>query len=153
MIVRYLTDQFDLEIGETMGVDIRIKKLIINDTNITLQIWDFVGENRFRIMFPSYSRGSSGGIFMYDITNKISLNNLNEWLNIFKNINPQSPAIMVGGKSDLKDMRTVSTEEAISISKSNDFYDYLECSAKTGENIEIIFSKLLEKIMENAGFL
>ena len=153
MIVRYLTDQFDLEIGETMGVDIRIKRLKINDTTITLQIWDFVGEDRFRIMFSSYALGSSAGIFMYDITHKISLSNMDEWLQIYKNINPQSPVIMVGGKLDLLDIRAVSSEEAISISKSYDFYDYIECSAKIGENIEIIFNKLLNKSMENAGFI
>jgi len=153
MIVRYLTDQFNIDIGKTMGVDIRIKKLEINEITVTLQIWDFVGENRFRIMFPIYARGSSGGIFMYDITKKTSLMNIDEWVSIFKNNNPQSPIIMVGGKLDLQEKRTVSIEEAISISKSYDFYDYIECSAKTGENIENIFNKLLKKIMENAGFI
>ena len=153
MIVRYLTDQFNIDIGKTMGVDIRIKKLEINEITVTLQIWDFVGENRFRIMFPSYARGSAGGIFMYDITKKTSLMNIDEWVSIFKNNNPQSPIIMVGGKLDLQEKRAVSIEEAISISKSYDFYDYIECSAKTGENIENIFNKLLKKIMENAGFI
>jgi len=153
MIVRYLTDQFNIDIGKTMGVDIRIKKLEINEITVTLQIWDFVGENRFRIMFPIYARGSSGGIFMYDITKKTSLMNIDEWVSIFKNINPQSPVIMVGGKLDLQEKRAVSIEEAISISKSYDFYDYFECSAKTSENIENIFNKLLKKIMENAGFI
>jgi len=152
MIVRYLTNQFNLDIGETMGVDIRIKSLKMNESKITLQIWDFVGEKRFQIMFPSYVRGSSAGIFMYDIANKISLNNIEEWLKIFKNINPQSPVIMVGGKSDLKEIRTVSKEMAISISKSHDLHYYFECSAKTGENIEMIFSKILNIIMEDLGF-
>lgn len=153
MIVRYLTDQFNIDIGKTMGVDIRIKKLEINEITVTLQIWDFVGENRFRIMFPIYARGSSGGIFMYDITKKTSLMNIDEWVSIFKNNNPQSPVIMVGGKLDLQEKRAVSIEEDISRSKSYDFYDYIECSAKTGENIENIFNKLLKKIMENAGFI
>lgn len=151
MIIRYITDQFDLDLGETMGVNIRIKKLKINDTKITLQIWDIVGEKRLKIMFPIYVRGSSAGIFMYDITHKISLNNIDNWLQIYKNINPQRPVIMVGGKLDLQQMRAVSIEEAMSISKTYDFYDYIECSAKTGENIGNIFNILICKFMENAG--
>ena len=153
MIVRYLTDQFNIDIGKTMGVDIKIKKLEINEITVTLQIWDFVGENRLRIMFPTYARGSSGGTFMYDISKKTSLIKIDEWVSIFKNINPQSPAIMVGGKLDLQEKRAVSIEEAISISKSYDFYDYIECSSKTGENIEIIFDKLFHKIIENVGVI
>jgi len=132
-----------------MGVDIRVKRFEINDLRITLQIWDFVGENRFRIMFPSYARGSSGGIYMYDISHKTSLINIDEWVSIFKNINPQSPVIMVGGKLDLHENRAVSIDEAKGISKSYNFYDYIECSAKTGENVEILSDKLFHKIIEN----
>ncbi len=153
MILRYITDQFDLEIGETMGVDIRNKKLKINELTILLQIWDIVGQHRFRIMFPTYARGSSAGIFMYDITQKTSLNSIDNWLQIYKNINPQKPIVMVGGKLDLQEIRAVSNEEAITISKSYDIYDYIECSAKTGENIESIFNLLLQKIMENTGII
>lgn len=153
MILRYITDQFDLEIGETMGVDIRNKKLKINELTILLQIWDIVGQHRFRIMFPTYARGASAGIFMYDITQKTSLNSIDNWLQIYKNINPQKPIVMVGGKLDLQEIRAVSNEEAITISKSYDIYDYIECSAKTGENIESIFNLLLQKIMENTGII
>lgn len=153
MILRYIIDQFDLEIGETMGVDIRNKKIKINELKILLQIWDIVGQHRFRIMFPTYARGSSAGIFMYDITQKTSLNSIDHWLQIYKNINPQKPIVMVGGKLDLQEMRAVSIEEAMSISNSYDFYDYIECSAKTGENIESIFNLLLKKIMENTGIV
>ena len=115
MILRYIIDQFDLEIGETMGVDIRNKKIKINELKILLQIWDIVGQHRFRIMFPTYARGSSAGIFMYDITQKTSLNSIEHWLQIYKNINPQKPIVMVGGKLDLQEMRAVSIEEAMCI--------------------------------------
>lgn len=153
MILRYITDQFDLEIGETMGVDIRNKKIKINELSILLQIWDIVGQHRFRIMFSTYARGSSAGIFMYDITQKTSLNGINDWLQIYKKVNPQKPIVMVGGKLDLQEIRVLSKEEAIRISKSYNFYDYIECSAKSGENIESIFNLLLKKIMENTGII
>jgi len=52
-----------------LGVDFLLKAIKINDENIKLQIWDFAGEERFQFLFPSYIRGSSGAIFIYDITN------------------------------------------------------------------------------------
>lgn len=138
---------------KSMGVDINIKNLIVDNINVSLQIWDLVGEERFKPMFPFYLRGSSGGIFMYDITRENTLNNIGEWLNIFKNSieTKQTPIIMVGGKSDLQEMRTISIEKAISISKSHDFYEYIECSSKKGENVEFLFNTLIRLIKKNAG--
>lgn len=140
-----------------MGVNISIKKLKIDNKKVTLQLWDLVGEERFRFLLPIYLRGISGGIFMYDITREESLNNITEWLNTFKistaENNIQIPIIMVGGKLDLQGKRAVSTEKAVNIAKTYGFYDYIECSSKTGDNVEIIFNKLTHSMMENAGFI
>lgn len=149
LILRYLTDQFNKDIGKTMGVDIRVKKLKKNDDMITLQIWDFVGEDKFRILFPTYARGSFGGIFMYDLTRKNTLNHIEDWVNIFKKNNIQVPIIMVGGKLDLQETRGVSIEEATSISNSYEIDEYIECSSKTGENIELLFNTLVQMILKN----
>ena len=138
---------------KSMGVDINHKNLVIDDIKVSLQIWDLVGEKRFRTMAPFYLRGSSGGIFMYDITREETLNNIGEWINIFNNSTDakQVPIIMVGGKSDLQEMRTISIEKAISISKSHDFYDYIEISSKMGENVEFLFNTLIKLIIKNVG--
>lgn len=151
LILRYLTDQFNKNIGKSMGVDIRVKKFEFNDDMITLQIWDFVGEEKFRILFPTYARGSFGGIFMYDLSQRKSLNHIEEWINIFKKNNPQVPLLMVGGKLDLQEMRAVSVEEAISLSNSYELQEHIECSSKTGENIELIFNTIVHLILQNIG--
>ena len=99
LIGRYLTGVFQSNNEITIGVDFSIKKLEILDKRVTLQIWDFAGEDRFRFLLPSYVLGASGGIFMYDITRYSSLKNFQDWLNIFKQgyKGPQSnlPIIMV----------------------------------------------------------
>jgi len=64
---RYLTDFFDKEIKVTVGVNIGIKNFNINDKKVSLQIWDFGGEDRFRFYIPIYAKGTNGAIFMYDI--------------------------------------------------------------------------------------
>ena len=48
------------------------------------------------------------------------------------------PIMMVGGKLDLQFKRVVSKEAALEVVKEQDFLDYIECSAKTGENVEAI---------------
>ena len=84
LINRYLTGVFKSDESITIGVDFHIKKLIIEEKRISLQIWDFAGEERFRFLLPSYVLGASGGIFVYDITRFTSLKNFQDWLDIFK---------------------------------------------------------------------
>ena len=54
--------------------------------------------------------------------------------------------IMVGNKNDMEDQRKVSTEEAQALAEENGMV-YLETSAKTGENVEKLFTNLAEIIL------
>ncbi|MFX1312211.1 MAG: Rab family GTPase [Promethearchaeota archaeon] len=156
LLHRYITGEFFLDTKVTIGLDIAVKYLNIEGKKITLQIWDFGGEDRFRFLLPNYARGAFGGIFMYDITSPNSLRNIDEWLEIFKQEQIkhfQAPLIMVGGKADLEDKRLISKKEANKIVKSYKFSHFFECSAKTGENVETIFDTLVRTIMNKAGLL
>ncbi len=117
-----------------------------------MQIWDFAGEDRFRFLLPSYLMGASGGIFMFDITRYSSLKNFSDWLRIVDQGTiageERIPVLMVGSKLDLNHIRAVSSEEAIEMAKDNGLYGYVECSSKTGQNVENIFLELTRVMME-----
>ncbi|MFX1313466.1 MAG: Rab family GTPase, partial [Promethearchaeota archaeon] len=157
LIHRYVTDKFELDVGKTMGVNVYAKTINIENFVVNLQIWDFVGEERFKTLLPVYARGAFGGIFMYDISNKSSLLNLNEWILIFQKKvverNRQIPILIVGGKLDLYADRKVNLEDAYIFSESYDILDYIECSAKTGENVEKVFLTLILEIMKRLNFI
>ncbi|TFG01961.1 MAG: GTP-binding protein [Promethearchaeota archaeon] len=157
LINRYLTGLF-AQGTITIGVDFHIKTVEIEGKKVTLQIWDFAGEDRFRFLLPSYAKGANGVIFMFDITRYTSLNSVNEWLDVFKNSFKEDeveevPMIIVGGKLDLNERRTISRSDAENIASEFQFYDYLECSSKTGENVEEIFNKIARFMMEKARFI
>ena len=155
LLNRYLTGLFKDDSGITIGVDFHLKKLEMDGKRISLQIWDFAGEDRFRFLLPSYIMGSSGGIFMYDITRYSSLKNFQEWLNVVDTGSvgepERIPVMMVGSKLDLADRRAVSAQEALELAKSNGLYSYSECSSKTGENVEEIFNEITRVMMRRAG--
>ncbi len=158
MMRRFLTGRVDLETQMTIGLDIGIKELKIDGNDITLQIWDFAGEERFRFFLPSYSIGASGGIFMFDITRLSSLHNIEEWLSVFNpdpnNPSKKTPILMVGGKSDLVSKRKVQYEEGRLISEKYMFEIYFECSSyKNTENVEVIFENLTRLMMKNADLI
>ncbi len=146
LITRYLTGIFKSDELITIGVDFHVKKIEIEGKRVSLQIWDFAGEERFRFLLPSYVIGASGGIFLYDITRYSSFKNFDSWLEIFKKgyrgENHQIPVLMVGSKLDLEYKRAVSREEAYEIAKKNNLYGYIECSAKDGQSVEDIFLEM-----------
>jgi len=155
LIHRYLTGRFEFNLQRTIGVDIGVKYLEVEGMKVRLQIWDFAGQTRFNILLPNYMRGSSGAIIMYDITRRLSLENLNKWATLVKeNLvykDFQIPIIMVGGKSDLHQKREISNEETTNIAKTYNYYRFFESSSKTGQNIDKIFEIMVRKLMQNAG--
>ncbi len=157
LINRYLTGVFKSDSVITIGVDFHVKKVDIDGKRVSLQIWDFAGEDRFRFLMPSYVVGASGGIFMFDITRYTSLKNFNDWIEIFKmgykGDNHQMPVLMVGSKLDLEYKRAVSREEAFELAKKNNLFGYLECSAKDGQNVDDIFEEISRLMLMKAGLL
>ena len=157
LINRFLTDVFKGGSQITIGVDFHIKKLEIQEKRITLQIWDFAGEERFRFLLPSYVLGASGGIFMFDITRYSSLRNFQDWLNIvrqgYKGPIDQIPILMVGSKLDLEYKRAVSRDEAFELAKKNNLFGYIECSSKDGQNVQEIFLEIARIMMKKAKII
>jgi small GTP-binding protein len=150
---RYLHGLFKQSYHGTIGVDFFLKKLELNGKNISLQIWDFAGEEKFRFLLPGIINGANGTIFMFDITRYVTFENLSNWLSVFKtaneNHNQTVPALLVGSKTDLEGIRTVPSKEAKSFAQDNKLSGYIECSSKNGENVEELFRKITKIMMEN----
>jgi len=152
MCHRYLHRMFKPDLKLTIGVDFGMKKLEIGDKKIILHIWDFGGEERFQILFPNYANGASGGIFMYDIARASSLSTTEKWMKLFReSTGNKIPIIMTGGKLDLQEKRTIKTEDAKKILNQYNFNGYIECSSKTGENVEGVFKKIAIEMLKSIG--
>ncbi|MFX1323836.1 MAG: Rab family GTPase [Promethearchaeota archaeon] len=151
LVNRYLTNQFHENIQATLGASIHVKYIELENGVITLQVWDFGGHRRFKFLISSYAQGSAGGIFMFDLTNYNSLIALNEWLPEFGKSVRYVPLIMVGGKLDLEQQRVCKKDEVLETMELYRFYKYIECSSKTGENVELVFRELLLKILQDKG--
>ena len=151
---RFLTNLWTENVGATIGVDFQIKSIEVEKHKVKLQIWDFAGEERFRFLFPQYVIGASGGIFMYDITNYSSLAHLNEWFTLLdKVLDYKLPVIFAGGKIDLAHYKEISTKKAMELAKSKDAEGFIECSSKTGENVQKIFDLLTRTILTKKDML
>ena len=153
---RYLHGLFKQSYHGTIGVDFFLKKFEIDGKKISLQIWDFAGEEKFRFLLPGIINGANGTIFMFDITRYVTFENLSNWLSVFKtaneNHNQTVPALLVGSKTDLEGIRTVPSKEAKSFAQDNNLIGYIECSSKNGENVEELFRKITKIMLEKLKY-
>jgi small GTP-binding protein len=158
LLRRYSTGKFQKSTLSTIGVDFETKKLKIDKPDaeglldILLNLWDFGGEKRFRVLFPSYVSGASGALLLYDITNPNSLEEIHEWISVIEGVpNPPRTKLLIEAKSDLEDQRKVTLEDAQKIFDQYNFEGkIISTSAKTGENVEKAFQMLGSEILNNS---
>ena len=148
LIRRYIHGTFQTDVKSTIGVDFMTKQLESNGSKVRLSIWDFGGEEKFRSLFPSYCSGASAAIILFDITDRESFNDLNNWLELIEGAAGTIIKMLIGSKHDLVDQAIISQEEIDSLIDKHNFDLFMYTSAKTGENVKDLFTKLTQKIID-----
>lgn len=142
IITRFMYDTFNDAYKVTIGIDFVSKTMYLDDRIVRLQLWDTAGQERFRSLIPSYIRDSSVAIVVYDITNRASFMNTEQWIDDIRTERGNDVVIMlVGNKTDSQDMRKVSIEEGETQAQKYGVM-FIETSAKAGFNVQALFRKL-----------
>ena len=131
----------------TIGTDISAKLIQAEGKAIYLIIWDIGGQDKFRVLRESYLQGAFGALVLYDITNQFSYNHINDWIADAEKFCGKIPLVLLGNKKDLDDKRTVTMEDGEKLAKEIGA-QFLESSAKTGENVDEAFNLLVQKIVD-----
>jgi len=147
ILEKYIDNNFRGEREATVGVEFRTKTIQKDKDIIKLNIWDTAGKERYRSITSAYYKGAKGCLVVYDITNKSSFDNVDEFINIFKKeINNSYSIILIGNKSDAEKERKVSKEEGKEKAKKYNI-DFLETSALNGDCIKEAFDKLFNDLI------
>jgi len=116
LLIRYVENRFTFNTKSTIGANFLTKRMEIDDKVATCQIWDTAGQERFQGLGTAFYRGSDGVIFVFDVTNRKSFEELEQWKKAFliqvgQEGNDNFPMIIVANKVDLADQREVSQKE------------------------------------------
>ena len=124
----------------TIGVDFKIKTLLLNGKKVKLQVWDTAGQERFQPITNCYFKGSHGCICVFDVCSAGSFEKVGMWIKEFREQNDEyrSNVIIVGNKIDKAQERVITMEEALQLARSF-VCEYVETSAKTGEGLDKVF--------------
>ena len=149
IINRFIENKFTEGIKSTLVNENLKKKIRIdNSTIVTLNIWDTIGDERFRILTHQFYQDSHGALLIFDITNKETFNKLEIWIkDIIQNTPPDCILMIIGNKYDLNENRKISYDEANILSQRFNI-SYYEVSAKNGNNIALAFEQLTYRIID-----
>lgn len=155
LINMYIEQSFSEDYKPTLGANIIRKDVHVDEINASVRLimWDLAGQEKYNVIRSMYFQGCVGALLVYDITRHNTFETINsKWLKDFrKYVKKEGTYILIGNKIDLKDERAVSTEDGEKYAKEIDASNFIETSAKYGENVEHAFSNLVNQILKKLG--
>ncbi|XP_038120795.1 ras-related protein Rab-35 isoform X2 [Culex quinquefasciatus] len=148
LLIRFSDNTFSGSYITTIGVDFKIRTVVINGERVKLQIWDTAGQERFRTITNTYYRGTHGVIVVYDVTNGESFANVKRWLQEIESNCDVVNKVLVGNKNDDPNRKVVITEDSDRFAKQMDI-QLFETSAKDNLNVEEMFLAITEQVLRH----
>ncbi len=93
-----------------------------------------------------YSQSAQIIFLIYNISDKVSFENLPKWLKRLRSWNQNCELFIIGNKLDLEKQREVSEEEARAFAEENNAH-FMEVSAKEGTNLPELLEAVEKKII------
>lgn len=128
-----------------IGGNSALYEVEINNKKFIVDFEDTGSQERFKIYYNKRLNEKSCVIFVFDITNRESFDELkNNIFTLFKATSNNKFNVLVGSKLDLKYERTISYEEGDMLAEEKNM-KYFEVSAKSGENMERLCNYIYNK--------
>ncbi|EPY72886.1 ras-related protein Rab-44-like protein [Camelus ferus] len=128
-------NSFATQLTATVGVDFRVKNLMVDNKCFALQLWDTAGQERYHSMTRQLLRKADGVVLMYDVTSQESFAHVRYWLDCLQDtVSDGVVILLLGNKMDCKEERQVSTEAGQQLAQELGV-SFGECSAALGHNI------------------
>ena len=150
LINQYVNNEFDGDYLMTIGNDKITKDIKINEEQLKLEIWDSIGHESLRSANKIFMKNTDIALIVYDITNKKSFVNLNEFYKELIKMNERDKMIIgiAANKSDLYENTEVNKEEGEEYAKNINAL-FFESTATDHENVVNIFEELIKVYIEN----
>lgn len=152
LVHRFVIDKYNDSYIQTIGAKVMKKVVAVKtssgDANVTMMIWDVMGQKHFKIIESVAFEHVKGALVVCDITRRETLDNVSYWIESLWKISGKIPVIILANKRDLEAEAAFGERDIAEVAK--DFNcDYHLTSAKTGSNVESAFGKLAALSLED----
>ena len=148
LITQYLNKTFTEGYLMTVGVDKSIKNIKIEGKDVILEINDTAGQEDYRQVNKIFMKNTKIAIFVYDITNRASFEEIPKWIETVNQSNPNHNIIfgLAANKSDLYENQEIKKKEGSDFANNHNLL-FFETSAKDYDSIENVFIALTKEYL------
>ncbi|KAK2847965.1 hypothetical protein Q7C36_009647 [Tachysurus vachellii] len=135
LLRRFCDDCFYSGTSATVGIDYSVKTLLVDHSQVALQMWDTAGQERYRSITKQFFRKADGVVVMYDIACEKTFTAVRSWLaSVQEGAGDDIPVMLLGNKMDLEDQREIQFSVGEKLAKEARLI-FFECSAFSGQNV------------------
>ncbi|KAM9376595.1 EF-hand calcium-binding domain-containing protein 4B isoform 2-T4 [Pholidichthys leucotaenia] len=135
LLRRFCDGSFDSGTSATVGIDYSVKTIMVDNSQVALQMWDTAGQERYRSITKQFFRKADGVVVMYDITAEQTFTAVRQWLtSVQESASENIPIMLLGNKTDKETEREVEKRVGERLAKDCQMTFY-ECSACSGHNV------------------
>ena len=154
ILYRWITGEYKKSLNTTIGANHQRKRILINNEEIDLYLWDTAGQEKFQSLTPLYIRTASLAFITLSINDISSFENCEYWLSMLKescDIIP--PIFLIINKIDLINEYVYTIDQILKNYQSL-FKEIYFVSAFSGEKInELFFNASKEAYFFQKNFL
>lgn len=145
MLVSYSQNTFPEEYVPTV-FDNYTTEIEYKDETYTLGLWDTAGGDEYDTVRPLSFPGTQVFVICFSVVSLESYDHVNDWAEEIRSHMPSvPPMILVGTKCDLRDHENYLSPEYGEKKRAEiEAKRYVECSAKTGEQLSDVFVSVVE---------
>ncbi|CEO98403.1 Ras family [Plasmodiophora brassicae] len=144
LVERYLMDNYEPQQLSTYALTVFRHNTEIDGKPVSIDFWDTAGQERFTSMHPSYYYRAHACILAFDVTRKVTYQNMNAWYKELRQYRPKIPVIVVANKID-SDYKVTEKTFAFATKRKLPFFF---CSASDGTNVVTVFKEAIKAAME-----
>lgn len=144
-VKRHISGEFEKKYVPTLGVDVRPLRFTTNYGPVCFNVWDTAGQEKFGGLRDGYYIQGQCAILMFDVTNRVTYKNVQNWHRDLTRVCENIPIVLVGNKVDIKDRRVKAKNITFHRKKSLSYYDI---SAKSNYNFDKPFLSLLRQLTQ-----
>lgn len=146
IVAKHVTSSFKENYIPSIGANISSRDYNVDGKVITLMIWDIAAQEAFSRVRFDYYQGAKAAMLVYDVSRPQTFEDVTSWYDdLEKGVPKGLPLMLIGNKIDLPPI--VQSESGRRM--AGDLRaDFIETSAKTGENIQEAFERIARKLCE-----
>lgn len=148
LLSRITQNTFDNKVGSTIGAAFSSKVIDYEGVSYKFSFWDTAGSEQYSALIPMYYRDANIALIVTDLTDEKSFEGAITYIKDVRESHASDKKcviVLIGNKCDVPNSERVkSTEEFIDFARAQIADIFMETSAKTGKNVDVLFERICE---------